>query len=346
MIDSTTSSSGSTDSTASVTSTPSSAPAPSSTPDTSGSPLAKTWDEAFDRMEASGPSDPDAPSDAPTTPVPATTELGAEPIAPVAESSAPIDAKGAIPADRHKAILENTRRKTAEDVVAKVGQQFGPAIQLQQRLQSDPVGTLQQLFDEAMADPQMGPTLLSHAARTLSASRGRKADLEEPQPDLQTADGTLVYSADQLAKREAWNRAALMREFEAKTAPFQQDLVARSQEKALEAARQQTSQTVKTRLGQWRERPGFKEHEADIAVKQAAYVAEGHDSWNALAWAYTDVYHDKIVPKLHADNHTNLVRTAVAKAKASTDNPASVTPTPKKGLAPTWDEAFERFGLK
>lgn len=345
MTDSTTSTT-STESTTSAVSAPSSSVS-TSTPDTSTStPVAKTWDEAFERVEATGTSDPAQTAQSQTTPAPATTEPDPNAVEAVAADLSAPEPKGTIPADRHKAILENTRRKTAEEVVARVEQQFGPAIQLQQRLQSDPVGTLQQLIDEAMDDPTMGPSLLSHAARKLAAKRGQKAVTEEPAPDLQTADGTLVYSADQLAKREAWMRQQLLQEIEAKTAPLQQDLTARAEERKAELHRQQTKQVVSTRLGQWRQRPGFKEHESDIAVRQARYVEEGHDTWTALGFAYTDVYHEKIVPKLHADTQNNLVRTAVAKARASTDNPASVTPTPKKGIAPTWDEAFERFGLK
>lgn len=340
MNDSTT---GSTDTTTSAVSAPSDVA--SSTPDsTTTSPVASTWDEAFDRAGVTGTSDPESSDIAADTPAPATTE----PVAAAGDpdATATTEPKGTIPADRHKAILENTRRKTAEEVVARVGQEYGPAIQLQQQLRTDPVGTLQQLIDEAMDDPTMGPALLSHAARKLSAKRGQKAQTEEPEPDLQTADGTLVYSAGQLAKREAWLRAQIQQEIEARTAPLQQDLRTRAEERAAEQARQQTTQVVKSRLGQWRARPGFTEHEADIAVKQAEYVAQGHDSWDALAAAYTDIYHEKVVPALHAKNQTNLVRTAVAKARASTDNPASVTPTQKQGIAKTWDEAFERAGLK
>jgi len=42
----------------------------------------------------------------------------------------------------------------------------------------------------------------------------------EPQPDLQTADGRLLYSAEQAAKREAWLRQQMKAEWDKELKPF------------------------------------------------------------------------------------------------------------------------------
>lgn len=324
------------------------APAPSSpvasAPDSRPTGPASTWDEAFARArEAAGTSDPGDESDVPSDPSALTTptpEADAPTPAPD-ESPAPAG-KGPIPFDRHEAILKNARTKAQHEVVQRVEQVFGPAIQLQQSLRQDPVGTLTQLIDEAMADPSLGPQIVSHAARALSQRRGRTTDSEEPQADLETADGTLVYSAGQLAKREQWVRTQLLNEIKAHTAPLEQEIQARKEAHVLGQQRAKIHETVTSRLSQWRERPGFKDHETAIAEAQQTYVDQGLDPWSAMGLAYTDV----VVPHLRADTQTTLVKAAVAKAKASTTSPATTAPAPVRGIAKTWDEAFAMAGLR
>lgn len=334
MTDSTPSGSSESTSTASVDT--SSSAVSTSSPDTSSAP-ASTWDEAFAAQGLTGSSDPDSPTQAPPAPAPATVE----PVAQVAEAApAPSDQKGPIPFERHDAIVRNTREKTAREVVGQVQQHYGPAIDFQTRLQADPQGTLTQLITEAVADPNLGPMIKSHLARTL----GQRKVNEEPQPDLDAGNGVLLYSHEQQQKREQWLRQQMAQEMNQRFAPIEQERQQREAQAAAERQTQQTRQTVTTRLGEFKKQPGFTENEPEIQSLQKQYVDSGMDPWSALGLAYAGVLNSKVLPKVRAESQSTLVAQAVAKANASTSNPASVAPStlprPK-----SWDEAFSQVGL-
>lgn len=330
MIDSTTSTADTSSSSPVSTDTASVASAaPSTTPDTSQS-VAPTWDAAFEAAGLTGGPAPDAPPEAAPAPVPATVEPPPDAAAP--ESQAPLDAKGPIPFDRHTAILENARRKSAEEIVGRVESQFGPAIQLQQRMQTDPIGTLTQLIDEAVAHPEIGQHVVSQLARTLSARRSQKTDLTP----IETEVGP-VYTASQV-------EALVAQQIAQRVAPIEQERQARAEEARQTQQREQTRQTVTSRLKHWESRPGFSEHKADIAEAQKAYVSQGIDTWSALGLAYADVYEAKVRPKQQAAQTTQFVQSAVAKAQASTGNPGVVAPSTNRRPT-TWDEAFKQVGL-
>lgn len=339
MTDSTTS--GTTSDTTASSSSVSSAPVSTSAPSTPDTSRPTTLDEAFAAQGLTGGPDPDSDTPAPPAPVPATVE----PVAPVAEAvTAPPDQKGPIPFERHDAIVKNVREKTAREVVGQVQQHYGPAIDFQYRLQADPGGTLTQLISEAVADPTLGPVITAHLARTLGARRGQKVVTEEPQPDLDAGNGVLLYSHEQQQKREAWLRQQMAAEMNQRLAPIEQDRQQREAQIAAERQAQQTRQTVTSRLSEFQKRPGFKDHERDIAERQQQYVDSGMDTWSALGLAYADVYTEKVVPQERAKSQSQLVSQAVAKANASTSNPANVAPStlprPK-----SWDEAFSHVGL-
>lgn len=314
------------------TSTPS-----SSTPDTSQQ--ATSWDAAFEAQGLTGNPDPTPAQTAQPAPAPATVEpeIVAGQVAP-----APPDTRGPIPFDRHQSVVQNTREKTAREVVGQVQQHYGPGIEFQSRLRADPTGTISQLITEAVSDPSMGQQIRAHLARTLGAMRNKPA--EEPQPDLQTADGELVYSAGQHHKREQWLRQQMAEEVNQRFAPIEQERQARAAEAEQQQRQQETRQMVTSRLSAWEQQPGFKDHEADIQVRQLEYVNQGMDTWSALGLAYSTVIHEKFVPKVRAESQSTLRAAAFAKANGSSSNPASVAPStlPRpKNL----DEAFSQVGL-
>lgn len=284
--------------TSSTTSSPSSVSTSESRPSSFG--------EAFEMVGAADTPDPGASRPDPTTPAPAIAEPGTDVgDTPVSEATS---AKGPIPFDRHEAILQNTRQKTAQDVVSQVQQRFGGAIEFQQRLASDPVATLTQLVDEAVSDPQIGQQFVSHLARTLSARR------KQAITPIDTEVGP-VYTADQvqqLMDQKMAERLALIEQERQKAAQLQ----------ALEQQRQQTRETVVWRLSEWQKQPGFKDHEPAIAAKQAELVKHGMDTWSALGLAYSTV----VIPTLKAQQANQFVQDAVRKAQASTNNPATVAP--------------------
>lgn len=259
-----------------------------------------------------GQSDSPNPGDAsaaPPAPAPATVEPVATPDA-TTDVDAATSAKGPIPFDRHEAILQNTRQKTAQEVVSRVQSQYGGAIQFQQQLTADPIGTLTQLVDEAVSDPEMGQAFVSHLARTLSARRKAGADITP----IDTEVGP-VYTADQVKQLIEQNLSQRL-------APIEQERQKQQQQAALERQRAETRQTVVSRLSQWQQQPGFKDHEPQIAAKQAELVAQGMDTWSALGLAYSTV----VIPTLKATQATQFVQDAVKKAQASTGNPSVTAP--------------------
>lgn len=340
MIDSTTSASSDTSAPASTPAVdPGSTSTPASTPDTSGP--AVSIDDAFAAHGLTG--SPNPADAAPAPPAPASTIE--KPVAPVADAvTAAPETQGPIPFERHQAILQNTRQKAAEEVVGRVQQHYGAAIEFQSRLQSDPQGTLTQLIDEVVSDPNLGPQMMSHLARTLSQRRGQKALNEEPQPDLLTTDGDLVFSAGQYQKREAWLRQQMAEEVNQRLAPIEQERQRQAEAAALERRSQETRQTVTTRLSEWQKRPGFRDHQQAIAVKQSEYVRAGLDTWSALGLAYADIYTERVLPKVQADSQTTLVKSAFAKAQGSTSHPGQVAPSTMPRPR-SIDEAFRQVGL-
>lgn len=328
----------STPSTTSTVSTPSapSAPAESSSPVTSSTPdtssgTPPSWEDALTAAGLTGGPAPDDTTDPQTAPVAAIAPPETPAVPPSVEMAA-TDPKGPIPFDRHSAILENARRKTAEEIVGRVEQQYGPAIQLQQRLQSDTLGTLTQLIDEAVSHPEIGQHVISQLARTLSARRQKTPEIAP----IETEIGK-VYTAEQV-------EALVERQMAQRFAPIEQE----RQERALEAQQmrqqQETRQTVAQNLKAYESRPGFVEHKTDIAARQKAYVAQGMNMWAALGAAYSDVLTEKVWPQQQAATTTKFVQSAVAKAQASTGNPAAVAPSTSRRPT-TWEEALAQQGL-
>ena len=273
-----------------------------------------TFQEALQAAGAADTPTPEASVAAQSTPAPAI----AEPVtdgAPAPETAIGTPAKGPIPFDRHEAVVRNTRDKTVRDVVSQVERQYGGAIQLQQRMTSDPVGTITQLIDEAVAHPELGQHVISQLARTLGG-RARQAS-DSPLEPIDTEAGPM-YTADQVKRVVEDAIAQRLQPLEAERAQRERELVAQRQ-------REETRTTVRSRLSQWEAQPGFSEHKSEIAAKQAEFVAQGADTWTALGLAYAAV----VPAKLQATQTTRFVQDAVRKANASTNNPATAAPAVK-----------------
>ena len=178
---------------------------------------------------------------------------------------------------------------------------------------SDPIGTLTQLIDEAVAHPEIGQHVVSQLARTLSARRKAGSDLQP----IDTEVGP-VYTADQVQQLVEQSIAQRLQ-------PFEQKREAHRQQAEAHRVREETLQNVKSRVSEWERQPGFSDHKSEIAAAQAAFVQRGVDTWTALGLAYAAV----VPSKLQAKTTTQFVQDAVRKANASTSNPATVAPTMK-----------------
>jgi hypothetical protein len=286
-------------------------------------------------------------SDAPPTPE---AQAPAPAIAEQPQVEAVAEKPSEPPQHRWADILENARKKAAEEAVAQFQQQYrGGELQIAERFKADPVGFITQAVAELQAHPQFGPQLRSHAARTL-AQRGPKAE-PEPQPDLvgKDASGQEVsfFSAEQARKWQQWQsnqmRQQLMQEF----APVMDIAKEREAEKAQTQYVAQAMDAYRPAIEEVMEMPGFKEHRVEIVKRQqelfdeAIKAGQQADPMRLVLKAYRE-----IVPgKLQQQQTAQLASSALAKAAGRDANPAAVVssppPAPKSML-----EAFQQVGLR
>lgn len=311
----------------------------------------QTVDSVFDSAitELSGepttPTTDPAPADAPQA---SATETPAPqvqtPEQPQEQTPEPV---GPIPLDRHKAALENARTKEREAVLTQVQQELEPikpmlpiAQAIAQDVQTGQLNGLNQLLKEYAQHPQLGQQLRSMFGRMLGQMRGQQAEDAEPEPDLQTADGALVYSAQQLAKREAWLTRQWQKQMEQQIAPFKQMHERQQKAEQFQQMQSQAQSEASSRLEHWSKQPYFAEHKPQIAKAQAEFFQQGHDTWTALGLAYAKVMHEVVYPKLDSQKQQSLVQQAGQKLAASAHNPAASVPTqPRKPRSV--DEAFD-----
>jgi hypothetical protein len=211
------------------------APATSSPAATGERP--RTLQEAFARDAAQQTSEPSTPPEAATTaPVEGTDPQSATP---------PSTQPGPIPFAAHKTALDNARLKATQEAQATFDRDFGwakavPRETLQEwsgiasLMASDPPAFLDRYFADAASHPQFGAQVRSWAARTL-ATRAHSGPAESmPGPDVQIVDAAgqvtgQTYSAEQLAKRDAWRDQQLLSKVQQEFGPLKTE---RDQEKA------------------------------------------------------------------------------------------------------------------
>jgi hypothetical protein len=213
------------------------------------------------------------------------------------------------------------------------------AIKLAKAYQTDKVGLLQELIAEAQNDPQAAAQLRSMAARQLAAGRGQQqqppAD-EMPQPDVAITDanGQVVgqtYSAEQLAKRDAFLRQQMLAEIRKEFEPVTKTVSEVIKERTERAA---DAYATKAMEG-FSKLPGFDAHKAEIGQRLRALDLQTDDP-RILDLATRAIYHEVVTPKreqdLSAKAQSELLDNLQHKAAASTSvNPGSAAPsTPKR----------------
>lgn len=305
-----------------------------------------TLDAAFADVSSgsAATSQPEASPAPVQTPAPARTE----PQQPSAD--------GPIPLDRHTQILANAREKAKQEAWAQWQHQYGGPLSVAQALQADFTGTIQQLLSEAVEHPEYGPAVVAQAARLLSGRRGAKAPEvnAEPEPDLQTADGQLVYSADQLRAWYKWNAQQQEQKLYERLQPFQQIQDRVQQADALRQLTTDATNRAKDRSEAWKGMPFFEDHKAAILERQQAMFEEmkaqavrgerrfnpNDAPWEALQRAYQEIVTQKALPTLQAKQQQSLIQAAVAKSTGSRPDPAASAPAqPRRPRTP--DEALD-----
>jgi hypothetical protein len=287
------------------------------------------------------PSEPTEGSE-PTTPA-ASAQVTPDGEAP-AVAAPPAEApQGPIPFDRHQRIVQNVRQKAEQEVGQRFQQQYGAHVELGNRISSDPVGTVVGLIDTLANHPEYGNAVISALARTLGSRRGAAGADAEPQADLQTPDGTLVYSAPQLAAWHQWQQ----RKFEAQMDQRLQPLQAREEERVaqerMSQARGEAMDRMSKVIAPYKQLlPDWDRHKPALLQKSQEFLQEGYDAQTSLGLAVISVLNTTVAPQRAASQQQQLLATAVAKATGSTSQPGTSV-AGAAGRPKDFAEAFSRI---
>jgi len=293
--------------------------------------------------------EPPASSDTPASPEPAKEPVAAT-LQPQ-EPATPEGVKGEPPKERWDAILANARTKAREETLAE----HKAAISILEDLKRDPVAALTNWLDEFAGDQRYSDQITAKAAAILNA-RGKAAKAnQEPEPDLQTQDGALVYSADQLRKWHEWNGRQMEAKLATQFKPLQ-DLQQRyEQSQQVQQAAKEAATVAEERGASWKSMPLFTDHKDAILKRQQEIYADAEAAaqrgerkldpinapWVALQQAYSEVITSQALPKLQSQQTDKLVADAARKRAASTSDPAASAPAqPRKPRTP--DEALDQ----
>jgi hypothetical protein len=299
-------------------------------------------------MAASAPAEPGpAPDPAAPPPAAAPAQPADVPSGPESRATPAPDAqaRGPIPFDRHESILRNARTKTETEVTQRFQERYGPHVALGERITADPVGTVIGLIEGLAQHPEHGQAVMSGIARALGSRRQQASETEEPQADLTTPDGTLVYSAPQQAKREAWFRQQLEGAIDQRLQPLQQERDERLAYARVEQAKADATSRMEKVIEPYRKLlPDFDKHKPVLWEKASGYLQDGHDAQTALGLAVLSVIQGQVLPARVAESQQQLLAQAVAKATGATTPPGTAPSAPAKRPL-SFEEAFKGVGL-
>jgi hypothetical protein len=273
-----------------------------------------------------------------STPAPATAAPAQEPTTTVNQTSPEP------PKERWPDILDNTRKKTREEVEKEwephawakqiPREQLTAWAQHADRISRDPIGHIESLIAELSSHATYGPQLRSQAARLLAGARGNRVDAT---PDLEVTDasGRVIDQAFSAKKMMAIVQQTVSDALGKEVAPLKQEFATR---RAAEQARETHAHIEKSadamleRAKTWH---GFTDNMDAVAKVWAA-----HEEWT-LQDAYLDVLHSQILPNLSKAERVKVLADINQKPAASTVSPSSgTTSAPKSDADKDWTELF------
>ena len=249
-------------------------------------------------------------------------------------------AKNEPPRERWESILANARKKEREAAANEYRQKYGWAEaitpqefqevqQFARNASQNPLAAAQELLNHAKSDPANAAALRQLASQLMpEPPKAREVeDDAEPQPDLQTAEGQLLYSAQQQRAHAEWLVRQTEQRFSARLKPFEERAA-----KAEEAERQAAAKAeADTQAGSVYESvqkfPHFEAHKDAIKAKFAQMDlgpdASMGDVKAALFQCYIDVLATDVLPTLEGKAQTELLQSLKTKAAASSRVPGS-----------------------
>ena len=276
------------------------------------------------------------------TPDPSVSATDASPAAAISQpadaTAGPESASTSPPAWRWQDILENTRKKTAEEAEARVRQEYAWANDLQGLDPQERAGLL--TWRAALQGDPRAIAAVRANPQALAAMQGftqPAAAAVEPEPDLQSSDGTLVYSAPQLKAWQQWNEQKVMSALETRLQPMQEVAQTFRQEQQVAAY----SSSVASVIAEMKAAdPAFAEHskavfdviQRDPDLLRIA-VGDGETRANpklAIRAAWGEVYRSTVVPSQQKTAEGTMLAHLQQRAVAGTLNPATAVPTTPK----------------
>jgi hypothetical protein len=273
-----------------------------------------------DIAAASSAAIPSVASDStPSASVPAT----AAPPESEGSATAPATEEGPIPFGRHKEILENARKKYEAEWQPYSWAKSVDRNQLQQITNwyqdaiQNPYGFYERLTTELQSHPEYGPKVRSYAARLLQQARGAAPETAEPEPDIpiQNESGQITgytYSAQQLKKLRAFEKAQSQAEFAEKLRPLEEFREQTVEREARVEVEQRSTQWATETLGELRQNPHFKDHEAEIKTTMVE-----HPEWDIYR-AFNHILATTVLPNLSKTEQAKTVASLQQKAAAGT----------------------------
>jgi hypothetical protein len=271
-----------------------------------------------------------APSDGAVAPTgsppvaPGSPDPRTPPIAAAADPDADLSTPpvGPIPPDRHKKILERTREKVAQETRAAFEQEHGPWLRLKSEFTVDEFAGLMPTLKNLTSNPRQ---FLQDTARELglqlvplgppaAQEAPARAGGEEPPPDLQLPDGTLLYSAAQQGKREQWFRDQIKGDFAKEMQPFRDQ----QQQQQQHAFLSHIDARARADYAEVAEMEGF----ADLKPKIAEIMA--NDKRYGLQGAYLRAYKESYLPTRDTKIRQAVMDELTQKSRAAS---SSLTPT-------------------
>jgi len=269
-----------------------------------------------------------------TPPASATTS----PVTETPDAAAPQDV-GPIPFERHKAILDG-ERNTRTELESKVQRiawaesldpaQVQAALELYREADQNPMGFLERYHALLNENPAIGPQVRSWAGRVLGGGRQAQAGPQQAQPDtdvepkpdfMDEATGQPIFSAARLAQWQAWRERQFEARINERLNPLVESHQAHTRQLQFEQEKGRIQADLKQQLEDFRQKPHFKEHEADIK----AYLAS--KNWNAsIADAYVHVLTTKVLPTLSQTAKADTLAELRQQAAASSVKPSQSAP--------------------
>ena len=329
-----------------------------SAPVDASAPVSTSIDEALEQSFAAS-----LASETTETPDPPVTPEGAAPttVEPPQEPSVPEGAskKGPIPFDVHDKALQNARTKTEAEVTQRLTQEWQQKVEpilpyaqaIVADLSSGSLDGLTGLLNGYLQHPQLGPQTRSWFGRMLSQQRQAPAAPADtkPEPDLQTGDGSLVYSAAQQQALMDWTERQWQQKLSQALTPYEElrQSEAQRQQQAqhqavLQQAHQQAQQYAAMKFSKLKDDPDFMAHKGDVLTRMQA------DATLSIEEAWLQVFRDIVVPKKLAQQTNSYVQTALQKSRGSTtDTVARATAHPRRAqsIDEALDQAFDSVGV-